>query len=86
MKHYFIDVMGYLSLLIYPYKLSHFFSLLFDHIASRRFRFLTHNVGKVLLERPFYVIGHKFIKYENFYSHAGLRLECIKVLNLILLL
>ena len=76
MKHYFMDVMGYLSLLIYPYKLSHFFSLLFDHIASRRFRFLTHNVGKVLLERPFYVIGHKFIKYENFYSHAGLRLEC----------
>ena len=44
MKHYFMDVMGYLSLLIYPYKLSHFFSLLFDHIASRRFRFLTHNV------------------------------------------
>ena len=30
MKHYFMDVMGYLSLLIYPYKLSHFFSLLFN--------------------------------------------------------
>ena len=28
------------------------------------------------MERPFYILGHKYISYNSFYAHAGLRIEC----------
>lgn len=76
MKKVCLDILGCLSLVLYPYKLSVYISIFFDYIASIRFKFLTKNTGMVFIERPFYIKGHKYIKYDSFYSHAGLRLEC----------
>lgn len=76
MKHFFLNLIGYISICIYPYKLSKFISTFLDYIASKRFKYLSHNKGQVFMERPFYILGHKYIKYKSFYSHAGLRIEC----------
>lgn len=76
MKHFLLNSIAYCSLIIFPYQLSRFISLLFDYIASKRFRYCSKNTGLVFMERPFYIKGHKYITYNSFYSHAGLRLEC----------
>lgn len=76
MTHYLLHIIGFVSLLLFPYKLSKLFSTFGDYISSKRFQFLTKNGGHIYIERPFYIIGHKYITYGSFYSHAGLRLEC----------
>lgn len=76
LKKICLDILGRLSLLIYPYKLSYYTSMFIDYVASVRFKLLTKNTGVAFIERPFYIKGHKYIKYNSFYSHAGLRLEC----------
>ena len=76
MKQFILNLIGRLSLYIYPYQLSIFISTFFSYIASKRFKYLSHNHGQVFMERPFYILGHKYISYNSFYAHAGLRIEC----------
>ena len=76
MKSFCLDLISYLSLCLYPYRLSRFISIFFDYVASKRFKYLSRNNGQVFMERPFHILGHKYIKYGSFYSHAGLRMEC----------
>lgn len=77
MKKVLIDFFAFISIILYPYKLSLYVSIFFSYVMSRRFCYLSHNLKKkVYMEYPFYVKGHKYIKCGNFYSHAGLRLEC----------
>ena len=71
MKQFILNLIGRLSLYIYPYQLSIFISTFFSYIASKRFKYLSHNHGQVFMERPFYILGHKYISYNSFYAHAG---------------
>ena len=53
MKQFILNLIGRLSLYIYPYQLSIFISTFFSYIASKRFKYLSHNHGQVFMERPF---------------------------------
>lgn len=76
MTHYLLHIIGFVSLLLFPYKLSKLFSTFGDYISSKRFQFLTKNGGHIYIERPFYIIVHKYITYGSFSSHTRLRVEC----------
>lgn len=66
-----------LSLILMPPLIVGKWDLLINTILSARFKLLTKNGERVFLFRPFYILGHKYIKYKSFTSSSGLRIECI---------
>lgn len=77
MKKLILQVIAQFSLILFPYRISKFLKIIRNHIASRRFCYLSHNSRvNVYLEYPFCVYGHSYIQCGNFSSRAGLRLEC----------
>ena len=80
MRHLFrliVAIISRVSIFVYPIRLSRFISFLLDSIASRRVAYLSLNSGQILLQRPFHILGHKYIKYGSLYSGPGLRIECL---------
>lgn len=79
MKNNILKLLAISSLFIFPYKFCRFIGRLRNHIISKRFCFLSHNLSSnVYIEYPFYIVGHKNIHCDDFSSRAGLRLECIE--------
>ena len=77
MNYLVLRFIGNLSLLLFPYRASRFIDRLLNFFVSMRFSLLTGNTGRVFMERPFFIFGHKYIKYDSFSSRSGLRLECL---------
>lgn len=65
-----------ITLILYPHSLSVWVKYCGDIIASRRVAYLSLNSGPILLQRPFHILGHKYIKYGSLYCGPSLKLEC----------
>lgn len=70
------DFFSRLTLLFFPYKVIVFLKHVINAILSRRFIYLSDSRGKVFLHYPFYVKGHKYIKFISFTAGPGFRIEC----------
>ncbi|KAA6316396.1 putative acetyltransferase [termite gut metagenome] len=72
-----IKFFAYLSLFIFPYSMTAYLRKLIAIFLSCRFALLTKKCGKVYLQTPFYVKGHRYIHIgNNFIACPGFRIEC----------
>ncbi|KAA6312817.1 putative acetyltransferase [termite gut metagenome] len=72
-----IKKIAYLSLFITPYFVTSRLRKLIDIFLSYRFVLQTKKCGKVYLQTPFYIKGHKYIHIgNNFAACSGFRIEC----------
>lgn len=75
----FIRLCSLVSLIVFPQFISLSFTKLRDVFLSYRFALIVKAKGRVHLQKPFYILGHKYLEIgDKFGGGPGLRIECIE--------